>query len=394
MSVVRRLTALVCVASLIVVTVASGCAPPQKPKELSELNRILGEEGANKVKEYPGAAKYYSDARKLRDVALEKYDERKLDLARHYAIRGKISYRTAAAIADQVKANERLEEANDKIASVNPEIKKLEQEREKLRQETIELKRRIRLAKREDQAADRREQLAAAQQEAQKGKQELQEKARRALEAAVEARDQAKQVKADQFAKALYNKANNQLKSAQTLMRENPQSAARDVVSAAQGAEQSFKKAAEEAKPDYEEYLAKQNPQQRRESLTEKLEFNFGGEYVQKAPRGVRAILVETFPEGSTDVAGQARSKLSTVADLAKQFDEFNLLIEGYTRKGDPTENLTISQVRARNAKQFLTGQGIDSDRIDTSGEGQSRARYEDEAAKNDRVEIIFRLAQ
>mgnify|MGYP006280637299 CR=1 FL=1 len=366
----------------------SACAQAPKPKELQELERILGEKGANKVKEIPGAGKYYEKSRKLRRASLDEWEENDIEEARHYAIRGKIAYRTAEAISRQAKAKERFEAADSKVRKVNPRVQTLAQQRNKLQNEVQQLHQKVQAAQ-QRQAAQRKKRIAAqsGSSDDKDAKLEAQNKIRRAIDAKQEALD----VKANQYAKASFNKANNQLKSAQSLMASSPDSMD-EVVASAEGAKKAFEKAARDAKPKYDEEKAKQNPMKRLSSLKEKLTYNFGDRNVESVGRGVTVVVPGLFSAGSETVRSDKRGDLDTVADLAKKFDEFELSIDGFTRKGNATENLAISQVRAKRVRDYLKGKGVSEDRMSTSGHGQGQIRYQGSPSKNDRVEITFRL--
>ena len=90
-------------------------------------------------------------------------------------------------------------------------------------------------------------------------------------------------------------------------------------------------------------------------------------------------------------VSGSKTSKMTALAKLANDYDEFSIYIEGYTSKGDATENLGLSQLRARNVKDHLTGNSVKASRIETKGQGQDRARFGASSTENDRVEVVFR---
>lgn len=375
------------VVAVLVLVGSWGCAPPQMPKELEELDRILSETGANEVKKYPGATKYYRDSRELREAALRQYEDRNLAKARHYAIRGKIAYRTAQAVGQQVVANRRLEEANSKIESINPKVRELKNRRNRLQSRLADLREEL------NQLRTRR---AAQRRSGSEGRQEATEEkaranARKALQKAADARERALEMRADQFAKALFNRANNQLKSAQALFRSNPE-AASDVASTARDSASTFERAIEEARPKYEDFRAKQNPDERIDELRSKLATAFGSEKVESVTRGVRVVLAGLYGEGSSELDAEARRRVIQVANLAQTFSEFEILVSGFTRRGNPTENLTVSQLRARAVRDLFLEQGIADDRIETDGRGQNRIRYPDQPAQNDRVEVTFRM--
>ncbi|MFB6351318.1 MAG: OmpA family protein, partial [Bradymonadaceae bacterium] len=366
----------------------TACSSAPKPKELTELERILNEPGANKVKDVRGALKYYEKSRKLREAALDAHEDGNIELARHLAIRGKIAYRTAEAVKRQLEAKARFEKANAKVQKVNPKIQTLAEQRNKLRKEVQDLHKKVRKAQ-QQKAAQRRKELEAKSNTSKSEEQELE--AQNQIERALEAKQSALELKANDYAKATFNRADNELKSAQSLLDSSPGSADQAAQSA-ESAKELFEKAAREAKPKYEEEKAKGNPMQRLASLKEKLTMNFGDSRIDSVGRGVKVVVPSLFGPDEVAPRSAKHGDLDTIADLAQKFDEFKITLGGFTRKGDPTENLSVSQVRAKRVRDYLKQQGVKESRMSTEGHGQSQLRYSEAPAKNDRVEVTFRL--
>jgi outer membrane protein OmpA-like peptidoglycan-associated protein len=383
---VARILSILLVAGSLSGVVACSQAP--KPKELNELERILKEPGANEVKEVAGAIKHYEESRKLRRAALDEWEDGNIDKARHYSIRGKISYRTAEAIARQHEAKKRFQKADEKVQKTNPKVQSLAKQRDKLREEVRELHRKVQ-KKQRARANKRREELQAQDETSKSQEQELE--AQNRIREALDAKQKALEVNANEHAKGTFNRADNQLKSAQSLLASNPGSAS-SVAQSAKEAKAMFEKATREAKPGYKEQKAKENPMQRLSALKEKLSLQFGDAQVESIGQGVRVAVPSLFEQDATEPRAAKRSDLETIAEMANKFDEFSVNIAGFTRKGDPTENLSISQVRAKSVKSLLTDQGVSSGRISTEGNGQSQLRY-DAPARNDRVEVTFRIS-
>ncbi len=366
----------------------AGCKQAPKPKELTELERILQEPGANEVKKVSGGLKYYEKSRKLRRASIDEWEDGNIERARHYAIRGKIAYRTAEAIARQLEAKKRFEKADKKIQKVNPEVQALAQERTKMREEVRQLHQKVQKSQRA-RANKRRKELKAKDDTSRREEQELE--AQNRIREALDAKERALEVDANEHAKAKFNRAENQLKSAQSLLESDPESAD-SVAQSAKQASSLFEEAVAEAEPKFNEQKAKENPMQRLSSLKEKLAYNLGDGQVESIGQGVRAVVPSLFEKDATEPRPNKRDDLETVAELAQEFDEFEITVGGFTRKGDPTENLSISQVRAKSVRNLLKQQGVDDSRMSTEGKGQSQRRY-DSPARNDRVEVTFRIA-
>jgi outer membrane protein OmpA-like peptidoglycan-associated protein len=374
-------------------TILSACSTPPKPKELTELERILQAPDALEVRDAPGAGKYYREARQYRRVARKAYEQEELERAREYAILGTLRYRTAAAIKKQLEEKKRLDAANAQVASINPELKALNQERNKLVKEVGLVERQVAQARNAQAQLKRRrkaQQGGSLDRNANTSSAERLAAGNKIAEAK-EARDAALRVKADEFAEGAFNRANNQLNSAAALYSSNAGSPDAVVQSADRAAEL-FRQAAQAAMPQYNEYLAMQKPDARRAELRTEARNTFGAPFAMREPLGVRVILAMAFEEGSSRVRPASQALISSVVDLAKKYENAELVIEGYTRKGNATENLATSALRARNVRDAFVSQGIDDDRITTSGQGQSALRYPDDPSKNDRVEVIFRI--
>jgi outer membrane protein OmpA-like peptidoglycan-associated protein len=371
----------------------SACSTPPKPKELVELESVLQAPDARTVKEAPGASKFYRESRQYRRVSLEAYEEGELERSQEYAVLGKLKYRTAAAIKEQTEAKQRLDAANAKVGEVNPKIQALSQERTKLQGEVGDIERQVAQARNQKAQKDRRaEALKNASLDRNNDTSGAEDVAvRNRIEAAKKAKQEALDVQADEFAKGPFNRANNQLKSLLS-MYENKSGSADSMVESANQTVGLFQKAAVEARPKYQEQQQKMKKPARRQALREDAQNNFGAPFTIAEPTGVRVVLAMTFEKGSSTVRPASQGLVKAAAELAQKYDEADIVIEGYTRKGNATENLATSSLRARAVRNFFESNGIKGGRMSTNGLGQTQLRYSDDASKNDRVEIIFRI--
>ncbi|MGM0558800.1 MAG: OmpA family protein [Myxococcota bacterium] len=372
--------------------VSAGCSTPPKPKELNQLEDILQDPESRKVKDAPGASKYYRESRQYRRVALQAYESGEVEQAKSYAILGKLRYRTAAAIAEQHKAKQRLDEMNAKVAEVNPKLENLQQERDKLSEGLVELRSTVAQARRRKAEKDRR---AAATQNSDIERGDStdaaeREAAQNQLDAAEKARSEALEVNADELAKGSFNRAENSLKSARQMFAED--GASDSVVSSAKKAADMFDLAEQQARPKFEEQQEKMEPSARRQALRQDARNKFGEPFTITENNGVRVVLAQMFEEGSGAVRASSRPLLNAALELAKKYEEANIRIEGYTQRGSATQNLATSQLRARNVRDMMTSEGIKKGRISTTGLGQEQLRYPEDPSKNDRVEIIFTI--
>ena len=189
---------------------------------------------------------------------------------------------------------------------------------------------------------------------------------------------------------ATYNRANNQLNSIKMMRASSPIN--HDMImNTADAAIRDFQRAAQEAQPGYKEQVAKQDPAARRAALMTTAQAIFGAENVQQEGIGIRIVAPGSFPTGSSSMTSTGSRYLEALVKLAKDYDEFSITIEGFTSRGDATENLSLSQLRARAAEDAMVKAGIKKSRIETKGQGQERIRYPDNRSRNERVEVIFR---
>lgn len=374
----------------LVVALVAACGAGPKSQALDDLERQLQDPSANEVKDAPGASKAYREARQYRRLALESWEDGKDEVSEEYAILGMLRYRTAAAIFDQHAAKARLDAANSQVTTANPAIKALNDEQLKLADEVQQLEMQVAQERRRKEEAERRANAIATQQEvAAAGNNSAQLQQLRTKITEVEtAQRTADAVDAATHAPDKYNPAANLLKSVKTLAAGGNSSAA--IVADAERALTLFREAEQAAKPEYARAQEKLNPAARRQKLAAEADVAFGGSNVIREPAGVRIVLPSAFGTGSTTIAATQDQKIASLVALAKSYDEFTIYVEGFTRRGDATENLGISQLRARAVKDRLTGGGIANSRVETKGLGQDQPRFGASSPDNDRVEVVF----
>jgi outer membrane protein OmpA-like peptidoglycan-associated protein len=116
-----------------------------------------------------------------------------------------------------------------------------------------------------------------------------------------------------------------------------------------------------------------------------------------KAALGEEKIeLAETvqFETDSSVLREESKSILQAVAQVMRDHPEVAVVkVEGHTdNRGTKEHNLQLSRDRARAVKQFLVGDGIAGDRLQTEGYGESKPiadnATEDGRFKNRRVEF------
>jgi outer membrane protein OmpA-like peptidoglycan-associated protein len=81
-----------------------------------------------------------------------------------------------------------------------------------------------------------------------------------------------------------------------------------------------------------------------------------------------------TFTQGKADLPEAALRDLDRIAQAMKEIPTLEILFEGHTDNlGDFQLNLQLSEDRVKNAKKYLVSQGIQADRVQTKGWGQTR---------------------
>ncbi len=371
----------------------TACSKPDKPRELLEIEALWQDPATRKVKDIPGAELYYRESRQFRYDAQEAYDEGEVELAREYAIWSRLRYRTALAVAKQYGAKERLEAANAKVAERNPELTAINQERNKLNTEVGELERQVAVARRKKD--DEAKRLAAKNTTtfSSSGADETQRVAMAdsKIREVESARQKATAVRADENAPSTFNRAENLLKSIRTLRTQKPVPY-EQIATSASSAIAAYQDAAKEAQPGFKVQVAKEDPEGRRKALLKDAQDALGTTYAVRTGDNIMLIAPSSFESGGSSPNSSGRAVLQDIVKLAKSYDEFTISIDTYTAPGDATENLAVSQLRARKVKDALTEAGVDEKRITSAkGHGQENVRYPDHKSGNERFEVTFK---
>jgi flagellar motor protein MotB len=123
---------------------------------------------------------------------------------------------------------------------------------------------------------------------------------------------------------------------------------------------------------------------------------------VREEPRGVVITLAGSllFPSGQQELSPIARQNLDKVAHaLAEQPAESKFLVAGHTdNSGTASQNKQLSTQRARAVADYLVQSGIERERIDVEGYGETRPVVTNNSAEaqaeNRRVEIVIEPSQ
>lgn len=372
----------------IIVFFLAACGPSQKGTRLQELERMLQDPDASLVKAAPGGKQIYQEARQYRRLSLESWDAGEVTRSEDYALLGWIKYRTAVAIYEQFQARDRLELANAKVVESNPEIKAINDEEIKLSSEITQLEDRVAILKRQksQENANRGTMVINTKKVESDGEslsvfnQEL-----RKVEAA---RVKADKVNAKTHAAAMYAKANNLRKSLQAEVARN-KAVTNDMMRRTKHAIAYFDSATKEAASGFAEEISKKDPVKRQRLLISELTKLFGASQIIVEANSIRVIMNSSFVSGGTSINDVLEKQLDTLAPIVERFDDFSIKVEGFTEKGDATENLGVSQVRAKRVRDYLKAKAPSNGNLSYSGRGQENLRFST-SVENNRVEIVF----
>ncbi len=380
---------------MLMLSLVVACKPGPESEELLELERMLQDPKAQEISNTPGASRFFQESRQFRRLARESHSERNDSLSQEYAVLGTLRYRTAVAVASQFEAKQRLDAANTKLEDVNPVLRATNGERNKLVNDINQLEQQVAGAVRnkseqervnaENQASQNQFQAAPVD-----NRQTLIQVQERITEVE-KVRAQALEVKADKFAKVLFERADTQLESARNMLKTQPDATGMSMQQV-EHALSMYQEAKATAEPLFKEMERKMQPESRIASIRSDSQNNFGAPYTISEYNGVRIVMARLFEPQTANLRFNTDSLLDALANLLKEYSEFSVSIEGYTqKKGGATNNLATSQLRAHKVRDYLVGKGVSEGQITTEGLGQDRIRFTDSADNNDRVEVILR---
>ena len=105
------------------------------------------------------------------------------------------------------------------------------------------------------------------------------------------------------------------------------------------------------------------------------------------------AMRAVEFDSGRSTIKSESFSVLRQIADIMSRYSDYNLMISGHTdNTGTATANQKLSERRAKACYEYLTTQGISSNRLNFAGYGESRPISDNNSLKgrslNRRVEF------
>jgi len=400
---------------LLLVALLAACGGGPRPSELVRADRLF----ANKVdalKAKKAAPKIYQVARRYYQMAEEAFDDGDDVECLHYSLMAAISYSTALENARRLEAEQRQVEAEKRLAAARQLIsqqqarqadaerrikrmeqilalkQKLEQEKVKSQKEKARIAAEVERARQEAEAAKKAaaERLAAEQAKAEQLKRE-----KEVGEILARARSQmqmAESLDAAKYDSMNMSSARTYLKQSQQALVEKRFDNARDLAKLAVEKAGLAIKAAQAA---YAKKTAEAQRLKERENLFKEANSIDGAE-AKTDTRGVVITLREMFAPAKAEVLPERTYLLDKIAELARKYQGYPLIIEGYTdSRGRETANLALSQSRAQAVSDYLIQQQkLDMNRIKASGYGEARPIADNSRsegrAKNRRIEVIF----
>jgi outer membrane protein OmpA-like peptidoglycan-associated protein len=390
----RRTGAMVVLAGAIGVA----CATPPKPRELELFDTLRKTNEAN----LPEAAKRSPDLTAEADrrsaAARDEWQSNDLPESRRDALIATIKLKSALAIYEQEQLKAKIQSLSGQQAQAEEESAGLskdlasEQEKVSLLQKYVDA--------RKTADADKQrlsQQMSNEQQKAQAEQQRLSQQlvSEQKIAAAQLALRTADTVEAGRYASAEYTAAGDLLAKASAELKQNDYTAAQ---ASAEVAKKNADRAAELAKPQYEQAAQSNENKARNEALARDAP-TIAGVKVRIDPRGdlQRLVIVipELFTKRNPNIAPGHDNTLDGVATLLKKYPSYPVQVIGYTdNRGKSNELIAISAARAQAVYSALAERGVEVKRLMVSGLGGEEPFVDNKSAtgraKNNRVEIVF----
>lgn len=114
--------------------------------------------------------------------------------------------------------------------------------------------------------------------------------------------------------------------------------------------------------------------------------------------RGYLVTLTESqlrFPVGGSELVSERSEGLEAIAEVLARHGRLMARVEGHTdRSGSAAQNLALSRKRARSVKEALAATGVDAERIEIVGMGETRpiddGRTAEARQRDRRVEVYL----
>jgi outer membrane protein OmpA-like peptidoglycan-associated protein len=380
--------------ALLAGAVGLACATPPKPRELETFDTLRKMNEAT----LPEAAKRSPDLTAEADrrsaAAHDEWQSNDLPESRRDALIATIKLKSALAIYEQEQLKARVQTLSGQQAQAEEEstglLKDLASEQEKLGL----LQKYVEARKNADSDKQRLSQeMSTEQAKAQSLSQQL--VAEQKIASAQLALRTADTVEASKYAAAEYTAAGDMMAKASAEMKQSDYTGAQ---ASAEVAKKNADRAADLAKPQYEQAAQSNENKARNEALARDAPA-VPGVKVRIDPRGdlQRLVIVipELFTKRSPTIAAGHENTLNEMAALLKKYPNYPVQVIGYTdNRGKSNELMAISAARAQAVYSALAERGVDVKMLMVSGLGGDEPFVDNRSAagraKNNRVEIVF----
>ncbi|MEM6531850.1 MAG: OmpA family protein [Myxococcota bacterium] len=380
--------------------VAVACSKPPRPPELVAVDALMKDE-AN-LKEAAAAAREDVEQAKADYArAQEFYESNDIEDSIAYAELADIAFKTAMEKLRARRATRRTAEAKRVLTDSTRRAADAADEKVALDKRITRMEKILALQENlESEKAASRKQKAQLENEIQAAKeaQELalkRENERREISeliAAVRSKlETASVLNASEYAPKQLKGAKDTLALAQRSMVGDQFADARTLIATA---DKSAMDAIEVARKAYNERAEQLGLLKERDSLLEEATQIVTTSATQE--RGVVVFLYGMFAPGESAVLAEKTTVLERLAILAKKYEGYPILVEGYTdSQGRAKTNLELSERRAQSVLNYLVSTGkVAPNRARAAGYGESRPVDDNSTAegraKNRRVEMVF----
>jgi outer membrane protein OmpA-like peptidoglycan-associated protein len=384
-------------AALLIGSLTAGCGTSApKPRELEAYETLR--KGTNLTDVSKRSPDLVTGAEKLGDHAREEWESDNLDESRRDALMAQIKLKTAIALTEQDQLKAKIQTLSSQQAQAEEEYATLAKDLASETEKLSLLEKYLEARKTADADKQRlSQQLGSEQQKAAAEQQRLSQQlaSEQKISSAQLSLRTADTVEAQKYAGAEYRAASDMLAKAEAELKQNNFSGAQ---ASAEVAKKNADRAAEIAKPLYEQAEQANQNKARDEALTRDASA-IAGVTVHLERRGdlQRLVLIvpEMFIKRQTSIAPAKDGALDALASLINKYPSYPVQVVGFTdNKGKPSELVAVSAARAQAVYSALAARGVETKRLMTSGLGGDEPYFDNKTAsgraKNNRVEIVF----
>ena len=381
----------------LVAVLGAACGLPPRPPELVQMDTRIKNAG-EMTQAKGGSADLVKQAEAHYAKASAAYEDGEQQRAEHHASMARVVLDTAIEMAKAKVAKQAIRDAQQREQdSVNhkqdQEVRRAKFQRRVDRMEKIlalESEKAMSAREKKKLAAQLekvKEETEAAQKEAEK-KQEIDS----AVAAVMSKIQTAESLEADKFDAKNMKGARYMLEQASGATEKKRFGEALGFVKQADTA---VSQAITVARERYAEQAKELNLLAERKALLEAAS-QLGASNVKQEQKGVVLTLLDMFGPGNAEVLPDRAYLLDKIAQLAKAYPVYPIIVEGYTdSRGRDSDNLALSTSRAQAVHDYLTQEKqLELNRVRSAGYGETKPVADnstrDGRAKNRRVEVVF----